>query len=1163
MTSSIQVAVRVRPFNSREKSFKSERVVHMPTAQATEVLVVRNGRILRDEIPRKFTFDFCFDSHTPPNSAPSTAVAAPVPAAAANAQPFASQETVYIHVGRGILQNALSGYNACLFAYGQTGSGKTYSMMGSPGDPGVTPRLVNELYERIEERVNGILSATVECSYLEIYNEHVKDLLNPRALDASLRVRQHPTMGVFVEGLTKLRAIAADDIVRMLEAGGQVRAVAATAMNATSSRSHAIFTLRLRCKTADNELASQLHLVDLAGSERADSTGATGDTLAEGSNINKSLTVLGMCLSRLADSVDKKPGSAGLHVPFRDSQLTWLLSDSLGGNSRTAMLANVSPADINCDETLSTLRFASVTKKIKTAAIINEDPQQRLIRELKAEIALIRDQIMAFESGGGGPSVPRLRLATRGGDDVDHQNGAATTTQATTQAELLRQLDENVKFIEELDETAEEQDTRATRDREQYERGMAELLNRVSDAAASPNSPPTTARRAAATAASAAACLPTLFVLNEELHRYKSDDGKRLAVTYRVPFGSVKCDVGSAEQCAIRLPSRVGGGGWVPVAAAVGVSNANEDTAPPAADVVAIPGVVFTLACDGDSRTLTLTAVAGNGVAQRAAAARTRDATVLDARRDVAGSHIDPSLTSAGDEGDDTFLASLSQRADVVWRNGTPLPSGTVVDLLDLDRIVVGPFAFRVSLPSSWLEFVVVEEPTSIAHAEALESRGRMRVESDAAESMVSAFRSSTPGLLAIRTADRRAADESEESATDPSASSTPAEVGAVESFDRSLESEARRCLCLLGARETQLCELYPFERSKVTMARFDASFAKGEREKYIADCFRLRGEVHQQRLQREEASKAALIENLQRQVRERQELVAQQAAAEEAAAAERKRQKQQQKKLQSPRQGPQDPPAALPPPVEPSPPPVDPSSSLDMASSIMFASFTAGESLQLLAVQVQQYEEACRTARAWKPCGPTDPVDRQEYDAFLAKPTLAAIRAKRDIVAESFSALKWRKGGLFRRYSFHSIVMLLTRKFLYYFDDAAPSSTPKGCLYVWGMQIFDSGCRDKVWSVELQPTAPRKAGAEGLKNRVLFGWPTKQQRDEFIEGKLRPLVLPVASPEVLSAVAGSGSNRRDDDDDDDEGASRITRGSAAAAPPPRSLGYLEDDDDD
>jgi len=472
---SIVVSVRVRPFNAREMKYQSKLIVAMAEGGITEVTQVRQGKLLTNEAPKKFTFDNAFWSHDP------------------KAPNFASQEIVYDVLGKSILSNALEGFNGCLFAYGQTGSGKTYTMMGAAGDPGVIPRLTEDLFQRVDANPN--MTVRVECSFLEIYNEQVRDLLNPAGVNQSLRVRQHPKMGVFVEGLRKIATKDKPDIERLIDDGMKVRSVASTNMNATSSRSHGIITLNLLIRNEDTELSSQLHLVDLAGSERATSTGATGDTLTEGSNINKSLTTLGMCLSRLAEVASSNSKSAG-HVPFRDSQLTWLLHDSLGGNSKTAMLANISPADINFEETLSTLRFAQTTKKIKMHAKVNEDPQQKLIRELREEIAAIKELIKQREAGNvptpisRGPSVANVDDQAADSADGDHDNndgadGAAASAMDVADAdaneaqgteELIERLMNDADELERLHQTDEQRHAEEEARRAEHEQQMRAFM---------------------------------------------------------------------------------------------------------------------------------------------------------------------------------------------------------------------------------------------------------------------------------------------------------------------------------------------------------------------------------------------------------------------------------------------------------------------------------------------------------------------------------------------------------------------------------------------------------------------------------------------------------------------------------------------------------------
>ncbi|KAM7312188.1 kinesin-like protein unc-104 isoform X4 [Ixodes scapularis] len=239
----------------------------------------------------------------------------------------------------------------------------------------------------------------VIVSYMEIYCERVRDLLNPKTKN-NLRVREHPLLGPYVEDLSKLAVTNYHDIHALMDEGNKARTVAATNMNETSSRSHAVFTIIFTQRKTDKdtglatERVSKISLVDLAGSERADSTGAQGTRLKEGANINKSLTTLGKVISALAEVATKKKRK-GDFIPYRDSVLTWLLRENLGGNSKTAMIAAISPADINYEETLSTLRYADRAKQIVCKAVINEDANARLIRELKDEIMRLKNLLMA------------------------------------------------------------------------------------------------------------------------------------------------------------------------------------------------------------------------------------------------------------------------------------------------------------------------------------------------------------------------------------------------------------------------------------------------------------------------------------------------------------------------------------------------------------------------------------------------------------------------------------------------------------------------------------------------------------------------------------------------------------------------------------------------
>ncbi|KAL5286205.1 KIF13B family protein [Megaselia abdita] len=378
-TDKIKVAVRVRPFNRREIELDTQSIVEMVEKQT----ILQNPTALdksERKQPKTFAFDHCFYSIDP------------------SATHFASQENVFNSVGRGILENAFQGYNACIFAYGQTGSGKSYTMMGTQDAKGIIPRLCDELFATIAKKTTDHLQYKVEVSYMEIYNEKVHDLLDPKPNRQSLKVREHNVLGPYVDGLSQLAVTAYQDIDNLMAEGNKSRTVAATNMNAESSRSHAVFSVVLTQILTDEgtgvsgEKVSRMSLVDLAGSERAVKTGAVGDRLKEGSNINKSLTTLGLVISKLADQSSGKNRNDKF-VPYRDSVLTWLLKDNLGGNSRTVMVATISPSADNFEETLSTLRYADRAKRIVNHAVVNEDPNAKIIRELRKEVEALRSML--------------------------------------------------------------------------------------------------------------------------------------------------------------------------------------------------------------------------------------------------------------------------------------------------------------------------------------------------------------------------------------------------------------------------------------------------------------------------------------------------------------------------------------------------------------------------------------------------------------------------------------------------------------------------------------------------------------------------------------------------------------------------------------------------
>ncbi|XP_053516319.1 kinesin-like protein KIF1B isoform X4 [Artibeus jamaicensis] len=476
---SVKVAVRVRPFNSRETSKESKCIIQMQ-GNSTSIVNPKNPK----EAPKSFSFDYSYWSHTSPED-----------------PCFASQSRVYNDIGKEMLLHAFEGYNVCIFAYGQTGAGKSYTMMGKQeeGQAGIIPQLCEELFEKINDNCNEEMSYSVEVSYMEIYCERVRDLLNPKN-KGNLRVREHPLLGPYVEDLSKLAVTSYTDIADLMDAGNKARTVAATNMNETSSRSHAVFTIVFTQKKHDTETnlstekVSKISLVDLAGSERADSTGAKGTRLKEGANINKSLTTLGKVISALAEVSKKKKKTD--FIPYRDSVLTWLLRENLGGNSRTAMVAALSPADINYDETLSTLRYADRAKQIKCNAVINEDPNAKLVRELKEEVTRLKDLLRAQGlgdiididpliddySGSGGKSSMGSLTSSSSSCSLNSQVGLTSVTSIQERImstpggeEAIERLKESEKIIAELNETWEEKLRKTEAIRMEREALLAEM----------------------------------------------------------------------------------------------------------------------------------------------------------------------------------------------------------------------------------------------------------------------------------------------------------------------------------------------------------------------------------------------------------------------------------------------------------------------------------------------------------------------------------------------------------------------------------------------------------------------------------------------------------------------------------------------------------------
>ncbi|XP_066044221.1 stAR-related lipid transfer protein 9 [Chamaea fasciata] len=418
----VKVAVRVRPLSKRERAEGGRVIVEVDDKVAKVRNIKVDSRLDSSWDSREktvaFSFDYCYWSVDPDDPK------------------YASQEMVFQDLGTSVLSGAFRGYNICLFAYGQTGSGKTYTMMGTPASIGLTPRICEGLFSRKNDYSDQMASCRVKVSFLEIYNERVRDLLkqSDRKKPYTLRVREHPETGPYVQGLTQHLVTDYKQVVKLLEEGIAKRITAATHIHNASSRSHAIFTIHYTQAILENnlpsEIASKINLVDLAGSERADPSYCK-DRITEGANINKSLVTLGIVISTLAQNsqmfsscqsinsitsegesshVDSPPSGSSsgsrrpAYIPYRDSILTWLLKDSLGGNSKTIMIATISPASSSYNETMSTLRYAANAKNIINKPRVNEDANVKLIRELREEIDRLKTMLMSFELRNSSPS---------------------------------------------------------------------------------------------------------------------------------------------------------------------------------------------------------------------------------------------------------------------------------------------------------------------------------------------------------------------------------------------------------------------------------------------------------------------------------------------------------------------------------------------------------------------------------------------------------------------------------------------------------------------------------------------------------------------------------------------------------------------------------------
>jgi hypothetical protein len=366
----IQVVIRCRPLSSTEIANGNQKVVKMYENHGKgEIAIQHEGD---DEAPKIFTFDKVFDETV-------------------------EQEFLFENSSRPIVSNVIEGYNGTIFAYGQTGTGKTHTMEGEmkPKEmKGVMARCFEAVYSQIDNHKDA--QFLIRASYLEIYKENIRDLLSSNPKN-KLIMHEKPDSGVYVKDLSSFICKSSKEMQAVQETGRKNKSMGETKMNARSSRSHSVFTLTLECSELgpdgkDHIRVGKLNMVDLAGSERQSKTNATGQRLEEAIKINLSLTCLCQVISALTDS-------KSTYVPYRDSQLTRLLQDSLGGNTKTVMIANIGPADYNMDETINTLRWASRAKNIKNQPKINEDPKDAMLREFQDEIHKLRQQLEMIQEG--------------------------------------------------------------------------------------------------------------------------------------------------------------------------------------------------------------------------------------------------------------------------------------------------------------------------------------------------------------------------------------------------------------------------------------------------------------------------------------------------------------------------------------------------------------------------------------------------------------------------------------------------------------------------------------------------------------------------------------------------------------------------------------------
>merc|ERR1712131_14085 len=408
----VRVVVRCRPMSEKETAQGHKKVIQIDSKACSVTITNPKAHKGDQKGIKNFTYDATYADD-------------------------AKQEDLYEENFRSLVNSVLGGFNGTIFAYGQTGTGKTFTMEGVRTDEnlkGVIPRSFDHIFTHISRTTDE--QYLVRASYLEIYQEEIRDLLS-KDQSKRLQLKERGDTGVQVKDLLSFVVKSVVEIEHVMNVGNQNRSVGATNMNEHSSRSHAIFTIYIECSRKDalgddHIRVGRLNMVDLAGSERQTKTGATGERLKEATKINLSLSALGNVISALIDGKG--------HIPYRDSKLTRLLQDSLGGNAKTIMVANVGPANYNFDESMTTLRYANRAKNIKNIPKINEDPKDAKMREYKDEIDKLKRQLADRGLGDGAPSGEELM-----------EQAKAQISQAKEMAEA-----EKIKIMEEAKKKSNE-----------------------------------------------------------------------------------------------------------------------------------------------------------------------------------------------------------------------------------------------------------------------------------------------------------------------------------------------------------------------------------------------------------------------------------------------------------------------------------------------------------------------------------------------------------------------------------------------------------------------------------------------------------------------------------------------------------------------------------